>query len=395
MSFSSSRALADRAKSGGFFSRLFGRKEDSSMSDSDTVKISINVDVDDDDKKKSSARTASRSQTTSKQGASKKKADPNPPKKAASEHPRKSTHPSGHGSHRKKSAGVTTSRALEKRRRKHREMETEEDIGIAAFGSTKRRLGLRDEIADEENTDALMDALSDDVALDDCAYTEEEPQGMADKEPTEAQAAKLNRINERLRGLEPVLGEKYRAGYSSRSERGYVLRKYVGVSEKLETWGDPYLSRRPIGIGGKTLERVFVSKHGISWEEFARESATVRDIKAKIEKHNFTSTPNLRSKAETKALRERQAEEGGKAKAAKAEAERLRKEAERTKKEAEAKADAAKAQDQQAEKPQKTAKAATAKAKKEPRKTKAQAKTAESDDAALDKELLELKEMFA
>lgn len=391
MQFASSRAaLADKEKSGGgFFSRIFGRKEsssvkDGSMSDSDTVKISINVDVDDDDKKKSSTRTASRPQTTSK-----KKAVPNPSTKAASEHPRKSSHPSEHRSRRKKSAGATTSRALEKRRRKHREMEKEEDIGIAAFGSTKQRLDLRDEIAaDEENTDALMDGLSDDVVLDDCAYTEEEPQGMADKEPTEAQAAKLNRINERLRDLELVLGEKYRAGYSSRSERGYVLRKYVGVSEKLETWGDPYLSRRPIGIGGKTLERVFANKHGISWEDFARESATVRDIRAKIEKHNFTSTPNLRKKAETKAIRERQAEEHGKAKAA---------DAQRTKKETEAKAETAKAQEQKAEKAQKTAKVVKA---KEPRKTKTAAKKAEENAAAeemseLDKALLAVAEKYS
>ena len=415
--------LADKPRSGGFLAGFFRRKAKPSRSRkamSDTINVYIDADDDTPSRKKSStrpkpaAKKAAPKKATPKRKPAAKKATP---RKAA---PKRK--PAAKKAAPRKAAPAC--RAVEKRRAKRRRKQERERIGVEAFGSTKRRLGMSDHAEEPTNADALMDA----VELADCLYSEHEEapaqEGMADKEPTDAQVKKLNRINERLRELELLLGEKYRAGYSSRNDRGYVLRKYVGVNEKIETWGDPYIARRPVGIGGKTLERVFMKKHGLSWEDFAKESASIHELRSKIEKHNGTTTSAERKKQEAIVLKERQKEEREIAAKAKAEAAKL-------KKAADAKAKTAKTQEAKAEKAEKVAKVAKAKAKKEPTKTnkaaavaaekkavveekkvekiekeveklevkaekaEAKAEAAEDENAALDKELLELAKMFS
>jgi hypothetical protein len=432
MNFGQPRAgMSDKKKGGGFLSGLFGRKT-ALADDSDSVKVYVNIDVDDDDKKRPQRRiTKRRKPATKTQAAAPKRTAPKPtaPKRkrttAKAAAPKPSVKKKAAAAPKKQASAVVQSNALRKRRSKRkRQQERDQNVSIAAFGSTKRRLGLRDDVATD--TDALMDDIDTSIALDDCSYTEQEETvaGLADKEPTDAQAKKINRINERLRDLEGEMGEKYRAAFSARSEKGYVLRKFVGVDEKIQTWGDPYIARRPVGIGGKTLERVFTKKHGVSWEDFARESETIRALRAKIEKHNGTTTAAQRTKAETAALKERQKEEREIAAKAKAEAAKL-------KREAEAKAKTAKVQEAKAEKAEKVAKVAKAKAKKEPTKTnkaaaqaaekkavveekkvekiekevekleakaekvEAKAEAAEDKNEALDKEILELAKIFA
>lgn len=373
MNFGQSRALAEKnlaekPRSGGFLAGLFRRKEKPSRSRkamSDTINVYIDADDDTPSRRKSKSRpkpavkkAAPQKATPKRKPAAKKAAPKRKPAKKKSAPARKAA------------PAAPVCRAVEKRRAKRRRRQERERIGVEAFGSTKRRLGMSDNVEETASADALMDA----VDLADCLYTEQEEasaEGMADKEPTDGQVKKLNRINERLRELELLLGEKYRAGYSSRNDRGYVLRKYVGVNEKIETWGDPYIARRPVGIGGKTLERVFLKKHGLTWEDFAKESATIRELRSKIEKHNGTTTSAERKKQEAIVLKERQKEEREAAKKAKAEAAKLNKQAD-------AKAKTAKAQEAKAEKAEKVAKVAKAKAKKEPTKTnKAAAQAAE------------------
>lgn len=353
--------------SGGLFG-LFGRKKSTAkrrkrgVSDgTDNVTVIINTD--------DIKRSAAKRKPTKRKPAAKKAAPSKPtaPKRTvAKKRTAKPTAPKPAAKKKapaKRAPVCAKSEVLKKRQAtRKRKRERERPIVKEAFRSTKVRLGMADgEVADVE---MLMD----------CLYSEHEeaqPEGMADKEPTDAQAKKINRVNERLRDLEMVLGEKYRAAFSSRNDRGYVLRKFVGTSDKLETWGDPYIARRPVGIGGKTLERVFLKKHGLSWEDFAKESATIRELRAKIEKHNGTTTATERKKAEAAAIKERQKEEREAAKKAKAEAAKLNKQAD-------AKAKAAKAQEAKAEKAEKVAKVAKAKAKKEPTKTnKAAAQAAE------------------
>ncbi len=285
--FSRKKTTANRSKSG--------------VSDgTDNVTVIINTD----DIKRSAAkkRSAPKRKPAAKKAAPKKAA----PKKrtVAKKRTVKKTAPKPAAKKKapakRRAPACAKSNVLEKRKAtRKRKRERERPIAKEAFRSTKVRLGMADgEVADVE---MLMD----------CLYSEHETpaEGMADKEPTDGQIKKLNRINERLRELELLLGEKYRAGYSSRNERGYVLRKYVGVDERIETWGDPYIARRPVGIGGKTLERVFLKKHGLSWEDFAKESASIRELRSKIEKHNGVTTSAERKKQEAIVLKERQKEE--------------------------------------------------------------------------------------
>lgn len=372
--------------SGGGLFGLFGRKKKSpakrkrGVSDgTDNVTVIINTD---DIKRSAAKRTATKRKPAAKKAAPEKHSAPKhtvAKKRTVKHHAKKHTAPKPAAKKKAPPAKRRTpvhakSEVLEKRKQhRKRKRERERPIAKEAFRSTKVRLGMADgEVADVE---MLMD----------CLYSEHEeapPEGMADKEPTDAQIKKLNRVNERLRELELLLGEKYRAGYSSRNERGYVLRKYVGVDERIETWGDPYIARRPVGIGGKTLERVFLKKHGLSWEDFAKESATIRELRSKIEKHNSTTTSAERKKQEAIVLKERQKEEREAAKKAKAEAAKLNKVVAKKQEEL-------KTQEVKAEKAVKTAKIAKTKAAKEPKRTNKAAAVAAEKKAVVEEKKVE------
>jgi hypothetical protein len=279
----------------------------------------------------------------------------------------------------------TVPATLQKRRaRRTRKRDTEQRVEIEAFGSTKARMGISDDEPEAamQEIETMPETDTDSDTLMDCTYTDPsdalipgalsanaDMNGLEDREPTDTEAKKINRINEHLREFEKDLGVKYRAAFSSRSPDGYVMRKFVAASDKLETWGDPYISRRPVGIGGKTLESVFMNKHGFSY--YLLEGNLKRgEISDKIQKHLKDTTSAQRAKAESAAIKERQKEEREEVKKAASEAKKL-------KHAAIAKAKLAKMQEVKAEKAEKTAKVATAKAKKQPTATnKAAAKRA-------------------